>query len=127
VEIWAAEEEGSELRPLHGAQASLSGGWRTTVVILCVLAALQAQSATPLLLLDEVGASLDEERLAALGRAFARLAERRGLQTILSLPSRTQVEAVAEFSGQQVGFLRPFADEPLAPPPHVVAALRRVA
>lgn len=122
VEIWAAENPGEQLRPLHGAQASLSGGWRATVVVLAVLACLEAESAAPVLLLDEVGSSLDEQRLSELGKAFARLAAKRGLQTIITLPTRSQSDAVADFTMQQIGFMRPLPSEALAPPPHIVAA-----
>jgi len=45
--------------------------------VLALLAWLDSEQALPALLLDEVGASLDETRLAALGQAFARLAQRR--------------------------------------------------
>ena len=47
-----------------GSHASLSGGWRASVV---VLAFLDSEQALPALLLDEVGAGIDETRLAALG------------------------------------------------------------
>lgn len=124
VMIAAAEGPGEELRPLWGSQASLSGGWRATVVVLALLACLDSQQALGALLLDEVGASLDESRLGALGLAFARLADTRGLQTIMTLPTSHMSEAVAEFSCQQIGFLRPLPAEPLAPPPHIATAAR---
>lgn len=122
VEIWAAETPQEELRPLHGAQASLSGGWRATVVVLAVLACMDASTSVPVLLLDEVGSSLDEPRLVALGRAFASLAKTRGLQTIMTLPTREQSEMIGQFASAQLGFFRPAPDEPVAPPPHVVSA-----
>ena len=125
VMISAAESPGEELRPLWGSQASLSGGWRATVVVLALLACLDAEQALPALLLDEVGASLDETRLGALGQAFARLAERRGLQTLMTLPTNALSDVVASFAAQQVGYLRPLAGEPLAPPPHVVSLTDR--
>lgn len=125
IEIWAAESEGEEMRPLHGAQASLSGGWRTTVVVLALLACLEGDSSARVLCLDEVGSSLDEPRLIALGHAFARLGESRGLQTVMTLPTKSQSEAVAEFASMQIGFFRPLPNEPLAPPPHIVAAPQR--
>lgn len=121
IEIWAAESEKEEMRPLHGAQASLSGGWRTTVVVLALLACLESESSARVICLDEVGSSLDEPRLVALGQAFATLGERRGLQTLMTLPTRAQSEAVADFASMQIGFFRPLPDEALAPPPHVVA------
>lgn len=128
VQIYAAEAEGEELRPLHGAQASLSGGWRAAVIVLAVLACLESEHSVSVLPLDEVGSSLDEPRLLALGQTFARLGRSRGLQTILTLPTRAQSEVIAEFSSQQVGFFRVLPDEPVAPPPHIVAApLREVA
>lgn len=125
--VHAAESAEEELRPLVGAQASLSGGWKTTVLVLCVLACLEAEGSPPALLLDEVGSSLDEPRLAALGCAFARLAASRDLQTVMTLPSRVQSETVAEFADLQIGFFRPLPDEPLAPPPHSVSCERRLA
>jgi uroporphyrinogen-III synthase len=98
------------------------------VIVLAVLACLESERAVGLLALDEVGSSLDEPRLLALGKAFARLAETRGLQTVLTMPTRAQSEVIAEFASVQIGFFRPLPDEPLAPPPHIVAtALRRVA
>jgi energy-coupling factor transporter ATP-binding protein EcfA2 len=120
--IWAAETVDEELRPLHGAQASLSGGWRATVVVLAVLACLDTDGSLGILPLDEVGASLDEPRLAALGHAFAALGEQRGLVTVMTLPTKAMSETVAEFARQQVGFVRPLADEAVAPPPHIVTA-----
>jgi hypothetical protein len=122
VRLAAAESVGEPLRELHGSGASLSGGWRTTVLVLAVLACLDENDGLPCLLLDEVGSSLDESRLLALGEAFRALGERRGLQTIMSMPSQAMSETVALFAAQQVGFIRPLADEPLAPAPHVVSA-----
>ena len=122
VRLAAAESVGEPLRELHGSGASLSGGWRTTVLVLAVLACLDENDGLPCLLLDEVGSSLDESRLLALGEAFRALGERRGLQTIMSMPSQAMSDTVAQFAAQQVGFIRPLADEPLAPAPHVVSA-----
>jgi ABC-type hemin transport system ATPase subunit len=121
VHIAAAEAANEPMRSLWGAQASLSGGWRTTVVVLALLACLDGATALPVLPLDEVGSSLDETRLSALGQAFARLSERRGLQTIMSLPTGAMSEVVATFASMQIGFFRPLAGEPLAPPPHIVS------
>lgn len=123
--IYAAEAAGEELRPLHGAQASLSGGWRASVVTLAILACLGAEGAPPILLLDEVAASLDEERLAQIGQAFARLGADGGLLTIITVPSKTVSQTVAAFASQQIAFLRPRPGEALAPPPHIVVARRR--
>jgi hypothetical protein len=125
VMIRAAEAPGEELRPLWGAQASLSGGWRASVVVLAMLACLDAEGAFRVLLLDEVGASLDETRMLELGRSFARLHERRGLQTIMTLPTKQQAEVAAQFAHQQIGFIRPLPDEALAPPPHIISRARR--
>lgn len=123
VALQAAESPGEPLRALHGSGASLSGGWRTTVLVLAVLACLDEDDALPCLLLDEVGSSLDETRLLALGQAFRRLGERRGLQTVMSMPSQAMSDTVAQFAAQQVGFIRPRPEEPLAPAPHVVSTV----
>lgn len=123
--IRAAEGPEDPLRELHGSRASLSGGWRATVVMLCVLACLTGEGAAPILLVDEVGSSLDEERLAVLGRAFASLAERRGLQSLITVPSKAVSQTVSEFATQQLAFFRPLPGEALAPPPHRVRAPRR--
>ncbi len=124
-QIWVAEEAGEALRPLTGTRASLSGGWRAAAVTLAILACLGTEQAPPLLLLDEVGASLDEERLGVLGTAFARLGEESGLLTIMTVPSKTISQTVAGFAAQQIAFFRPRPDEALAPPPHLVAASPR--
>ena len=124
--IQAAEAPGEELRPLHGARASMSGGWRASVVTLAILACLGAEEAPPVLLLDEVAASLDEERLAQLGGAFARLGADGELLTVITVPSKTVSQTVAAFASQQIAFLRPAPGEALAPPPHVVVASRRL-
>lgn len=120
--ISASEDQGGELRPLHGARNSLSGGWRATVIVLAVLACLSSEGATPLLLIDEVGSSLDEERLRKLGEAFATLGDQEGLLTMITVPSKTISQTVANFASQQIAFFRPEVTEPLAPPPHIISA-----
>lgn len=128
VHLWAAERAGEPLRSLQSQDGgSLSGGWRTTVLTLAVVACLDTGTGLPVLPLDELGASLDEQRLIELGRAFARLGERRGLQTLISLPTRQATLAVAEFAAQQLAFFRPQPDEPFAPAPHSVTVSAQLA
>jgi hypothetical protein len=92
------------------------------VVVLAVLVCLDQDGTLGVLLLDEEGASLDEPRLVAIGRAFRTLSDRRGLLTIMTLPSKSLSESAAEFARMQIGFVRPQPQEPLSPPPHIVCA-----
>jgi hypothetical protein len=120
VDIEVSEERGGELRSLTGARNSLSGGWKATVIVFALLSCLGSDQAPPMLLIDEVGASLDEERLGILGESFRRLGEEEGCLTMLTIPSKTMSQTVSAFASQQIAFFRPLAEEPLAPPPHIV-------
>lgn len=118
VEIMVAEEKEGEMRPLSGSRNSLSGGWRATVIVFALIACLGGKPS--MLLIDEVGSSLDEERLGVLGHAFRKLGERTGAFTMITIPSKTMSQTVGAFAAQQIAFFRPLASEPMAPPPHVI-------
>lgn len=106
------------------ADADLSGGWRAKTAVLVLLAALCAaggQHALGVVLLDEHAAAMDEARIDEVGWVMQGLARERGLQMVLTMPTRRASEAVS-WADLQIAYLKIEAGQQYAPLPHLIEA-----
>lgn len=104
--------------------ADLSGGWRSRTAVLVLLAALCAaggRNTLPCALWDEHASQLDEEAINDIGYVMQELARTRGLQFIVTMPTKRANEA-SGWADLQIAYLKADPDQPYAPLPHLIEA-----
>jgi chromosome segregation ATPase len=97
-----------------------SGGQKAKISILLLLAAMSAEGAADLLIVDEHSAHLDSENIDYVGEVMRALRER--VQFILALPATAEARRI-EWSDQQFAILPRQSGEAYAPPMQLIARM----
>jgi chromosome segregation ATPase len=97
-----------------------SGGQKAKISILLLLAAMSAEGAADLLIVDEHSAHLDSENIDYVGEVMRALRER--VQFILALPSTAEARRI-DWSDQQFAILPRQAGDAYAPPLQLITRM----